>query len=170
MEEKLYDENNASIILCDEALEEALNLKYLHLGELRENVCKQLTPNDTLPEKKACKPKQQTNNVLATKFYVKPLFREVLNHVSAVSKNQRVFTYEELKKHLVSYIMWNRERFFDERSLEIVYCGLEDPLGKAFSVKAFHGRQLFSLIMNQVIPYENEITLKHVEVTDTDKK
>jgi len=34
-EEKLYDEKNPSIVLCDQALEEALNLRALHLMELR---------------------------------------------------------------------------------------------------------------------------------------
>lgn len=34
-EERLYDARNASIVLCDASLEQALNIKALHLSEIR---------------------------------------------------------------------------------------------------------------------------------------
>lgn len=41
--------------------------------------------------------------------------------------------------------MLNRERFFDRRNVKVAICGREDPLGKAFSVTAFHKTQATSV-------------------------
>ena len=41
--EKLYDPLNPSIIMCDSDLEYALNMKDLHVIEIRKQILKQLT-------------------------------------------------------------------------------------------------------------------------------
>ena len=41
--EKLYDPKNPSIIMCDSDLEIALNMKDLHVTEIRDQILKQLT-------------------------------------------------------------------------------------------------------------------------------
>ena len=40
--EKLYDPKNPSIIMCDPDLEIALNMKDLHVTEIRDQILKQL--------------------------------------------------------------------------------------------------------------------------------
>jgi hypothetical protein len=47
----------------------------------------------------------------------------------------------QLTNLLSSYIMQNRDRFFDPRNIKVVMCG-EDPLGVAFELKAFHRTQV----------------------------
>lgn len=41
-DEQLYDENNGAIVLCDAELEAALDVRALHLSEIRDFVLKQL--------------------------------------------------------------------------------------------------------------------------------
>ena len=54
--EKLYDEGNPEIILCDELLEEAINMKAMHVTQARSVICYQLeevkTPRDGIPNEK----------------------------------------------------------------------------------------------------------------------
>jgi hypothetical protein len=42
--EHLYDEENPTIVLCDTALEDALNMKALHWTEVKQAVCNHLFP------------------------------------------------------------------------------------------------------------------------------
>lgn len=44
---KLFDENNPIVVMCDQELEYALDVKALHLSEMREYVCKQLHLKET---------------------------------------------------------------------------------------------------------------------------
>ena len=52
----------------------------------------------------------------------------------------RVFS-SQLTKHLSSYILTNKDKFFDERNIKVAICA-GDPLGDAFGVKAFHRTQV----------------------------
>lgn len=41
---QLYDPQNPTVVVCDHDLEEALDVKALHVSEIREQVCKQFVP------------------------------------------------------------------------------------------------------------------------------
>jgi hypothetical protein len=76
-----------------------------------------------------------------TKFGVKPDFRAVLL-LQGVDNRQEVFTYSDLLRYFSCYILGNKDRFIDPRNKQVVMCGLNDPLGKAFGVSAFHRSQV----------------------------
>lgn len=71
-----------------------------------------------------------------------PAFRHVLNLLEGVDKKQMVFSYAELTNHLTTYIMQNKDKFFDERNIKVVMMDENEPLSKAFGVKAFHRIQM----------------------------
>ena len=48
--ERLYDPNNTSLVLCDKSLEKALDMKALHLCQVRDVVCKQLVIKTIQPD------------------------------------------------------------------------------------------------------------------------
>ncbi len=166
-DEKLYDERNASIVLCDASLETALDVKALHLTELRDKVCLQLKPINinratqppvvagpaaaaaTQPPVAAASSNRRTVNS-NTKFHVKPAFREVLEGVN-VPVEKTVFTFIELAELLSTYITVNSSRFFDARNVKVAMVD-GDKLGAAFGVKAFHRTQVTSLLFSQLIP------------------
>lgn len=52
-EERMYDQRNAAIVLCDPELEEALDVKALHLTEIRLVVAKTVTEVKRLEERNA---------------------------------------------------------------------------------------------------------------------
>ena len=60
----------------------------------------------------------------------------------------------QLTSHLSTYILRNKQRFFDERNIKIAIVR-GSLLGYAFGVNAFHRCQLNSLLMRQLIPYNS---------------
>jgi hypothetical protein len=62
--------------------------------------------------------------------------------VEGVDREQSVFTYAELVRHLSSYILKHKDSFFDPRNISVALCGTTDPLGVAFGVTAFHRSQI----------------------------
>ena len=46
-----------------------------------------------------------------------------------------------MTRYLSTYILTYKEKLFDERNIKVALCA-EDPLGKAFGVKAFHRTQV----------------------------
>lgn len=159
--EKLYDPNNTTVIICSEQLESALDVKCLHVTEIRDVVLKQmdlLSPalaslmnSPTVQQQPTTNPAnpasggQQQNGVnkfgIDDKFWVKPHFMAVLRKVVGVNPNQVVFTYREITSYLSQYILDNKAKFFDDRNIKIAHVE-NDPLGKAFGVKAFHRTQV----------------------------
>lgn len=161
--ERLYDPNNTTVIICSLELEAALGMKSLHVTEVRDVVLTQmevLYPGllASIPDNPA-----DNNRALAQqhgrfdvngRFYVKPHFLRVLRMVNEVDKSQQVFSYKEVTSYLSQYILDNKDRFFDDRNIKIAHVE-NDPLGIAFNVKAFHRTQVTTLLRNQLIPVRN---------------
>jgi hypothetical protein len=70
LEERLFDPQNPSIIICNEELENALDQKAIHESELKRNVCKQLfvvnSPEDARLGSQARKLIDEKNDTLWT--------------------------------------------------------------------------------------------------------
>lgn len=178
--EGLYDNNNASVILCSDELEEALNMRALHVTEIRDLVLAQLTRIPGEPQPQPAAPQQprpaapqtaagcaggvgerlvRTASVSSqvftdknAKFTLKPLFLEVVRQVPECNPHQTVFTYEQVTLLLSKYILARKEKFFDQRNIKLAMVE-NDKIGEAFGVKAFHRCQVNNLLRQQLLPY-----------------
>jgi len=165
--EKLYDPMNPSIIMCDPDLEYVLNMKDLHVTEIRHQILKQLT---LVKQQKWLKNYRQentfsqrasTSNASTTivpdkdaKYNVKPPLMELLR-TECEEKDKATFTYEEVFHLLSKYLLKRRERVFDRRNLKVVRVH-EDPLGRALGgIARFHECQVPNLLRAHLIPVTN---------------
>lgn len=171
--EKLYDPSNTSIIMCDVALEMALNMKALHQSELRELVCRQLISTSSAADPtlslsssssssgpvSISQTKKRPHTTVVNhsailsydqKFELRPQFHAVLSTMPEFDKHRHIFEYGELTKHLSRYIIRNKNRLFDKRNIKV--CLVHgDLLGEAFGVRAFHRCQVSRLLRAQLI-------------------
>lgn len=178
--EGLYDEKNPYIILCSAELELALDMKALHVSEIRDLVLKHLIKIDIetflvrcsinegrltpIAEITTPTTAQQPMHVNQTstipiinkedKFICKPKFLLVLHTMPEVDKNRTTFTYGETTLFLSNYILRNKEKFFDLRNIKVAIVK-DDLLGDAFGVNAFHRCQVDKLLIEQLIPFDS---------------
>lgn len=174
--EQQYDVENPAVVICDDCLEDALDVKAMHVSEVKEFVLKQLllidqlsqpvdiirplqngdalptwasaTANAVIAQANAC-----SNFNVEGKYTVKPEFLKVLKSVDGVDPNQTVFHYREITHLLSQYIRANQKSFFDVRNIRI--CLVEnDQLGTAFGVKAFARCQVVGLLRAQLTPHK----------------
>lgn len=177
--ERLFDLKNPSIIICDNDLEDALNMKALHVTEIRDLVLAQLTklqdepnlgkftnfsnrnnqtqgsaPGSPAPQRLIQNASTTTQVYINKKaeFTLKPKFLEVVRSLPNTDPKQIVFSYEEVTLLLSTYILAHKEKFFDCRNIKLAMVA-GDPLGEAFGVRAFHRCQVNNLLKNQLIPH-----------------
>ncbi len=175
--EKLYDPLNPAIILCDTRLECALNIKALHVSEVKEHVLIHLVL--VLPFHTRKRPIQiETRNTKQLRLYneneeskrlvnlqvqqtfnkdadyrIKPLLKAVLKQLPHFPSHKRTFNYTELCQYLTKYIIYHKEKLIDPRHIKICIVR-NDPLGKAFNVNAFHRCQVTRLLRCSIIPLD----------------
>jgi hypothetical protein len=175
--ENLFDPLNPTIILCDSNLEVALNIKALHVREIKDYVLTQLVcivpfqtslknpcyAIETRNERKLHyynelenqinQREQQMNQQVfkeAENYRLKPLFKRALKRMPSFPHHQRTFKYNEICIYLSKYIIFHKYDLFDPRNIKLCMVH-NDPLGKAFNVKAFHRSQLTSLLRRNII-------------------
>ena len=176
--EGMFDHANPSVIICSPELERALNMKALHVTEIRDLVLSQITkipdqslrtnlnleaPRDNQPQQQ---PQQQPPRIIRTanistaiytdknaKFTLKPKFLKVVQLVPGADPNQRIFSYEDVTILLTKYILSRKDTMFDTRNIKLALIA-DDPLGDAFGVKAFHRCQVNNLLKKQLIPFD----------------
>ena len=176
--ENLKDATNPSIILCTPELEEALNMKALHIGEFRTAIIKDLVIiQEDFAEEYFQIPKiflggfenqylintpPTSNPIRVTsndKFTCNPKFLAVLRTLPEVSAMKEVFTYGELTVYLSKYILKNKCTFFDMRNIKIALVA-KDLLGEAFGVNTFHKSQVHDLLQRQITPFFDILEIK----------
>lgn len=203
--EKMFDQQNPAIIICSKQLETALNMRALHVTEIRKLVVDQLLllpescqmrlrsstwdiirypcnkSPEALPPLTVCEPTTSligsgdtatTAANLSTKttvfefpvskidpaiyrdknslFKLKPDFLAALASLPNFCQNQTIFSYYEVTLLLSKYILSKKDVFFDPRNIRLAMVN-NDPLGKAFQVKAFHRCQVTNLLQKQLI-------------------
>ena len=168
--EKLYDLKNPSIIMCDSDLEIALNMKDLHVTEIRHHILKQLTlvkqqnwcENFNTSRNKnplvSAKSLIKTSNANLVpdkefKYTVKPSLMVLLRkECEEKDRVKATFTYEEVVKLLFKYILKRRETLFDPRNIKVVRVH-QDPLGRALGgIARFHRCQVPNLLRGHLSP------------------
>ena len=180
-QEKLFDERNPSIILCSEELEQALEMRAVHVTEIRDVVLKHLVridnesfiaryyqeqgqpdPDDGLFNLRPVSAEARrlihtaniTTNVMVdqnARFTCRPKFLSVLQTLPEVEKDKEIFSFGEIKRFCSTYILRNKQRFIDARNIRVAIVK-NDLLGEAFGVSAFHRSQVNNLIRGQLIP------------------
>jgi len=161
--ERLYDPKNNPIIICSEELEMALNMKALHVNEMRPLVLSLLVlvnsksqPDTTQPAlQRRVNPRLPVPSPPAppdksARFKLKEKFREVLLSTKNDGKDQTIFRYDEVTALFARYILSRRMDLFDPRNIKLAFVK-NDPLGEAFGVNSFHRLQVTNLINQQLI-------------------
>ena len=177
--EGLFDPTNPSIILCSQDLEEALNVKAIHVAEIRDLVLHQVTriPDRSLrgglwlfatPSEQNLRtlpvPAVHTLRIIRTvdvspvlftdkdaEFTLKPKFLQVIRSVPGVDQTKTIFTYEDTTCLFSKYILSRKDVIFDPRNIKVALVA-EDPIGEAFGVRAFHRCQVNNLLRSQLTP------------------
>ena len=156
-EEGMFDPSNPAVILCNPSLEKALNMKALHVTEVRDLVLSQMKGN--LPQQPSSRIMRIANNPTtvnadeSARFTLKPGFLKVLGSAPGADPNKQIFSYEDVTSLLSKYILSRKDNMFDPRNIKLALVA-DDPLGKAFGVKAFHRCQVNNLLKKQLIPFD----------------
>ena len=167
--EKLFDLKNPSIIMCDRDLEIALDMKDLHVTEIRNQILKQLTLvkqqnwHDSFNTYRKEDPSFSSRSLIKTsnatlapvkeaKYTVKPSLM-VLLRTECEEKDKAAFTYEEVFHLLSKYLLKRRETLFDPRNIKVARVH-QDPLGRALGgIARFHSCQVQNLLRAQLTQY-----------------
>ena len=172
--EKLYDPKNPSIIMCDPDLEIALNMKDLHVTEVREQILKQLTLlrqqswrenfNAFISKSKSTsassRPPAKTTNVPTTlvpdteaKYIVKPSLMGLLrSECEEKDRTKAAFKFEEVVNLLFRYLNRRKDTLFDSRNIKVARVHL-DPLGRVLGgIVRFHRCRAENLLKAQLSP------------------
>ena len=166
-EEKLFDQTNPSIVMCSPELEEAINVKALHVTQIRNYVLSQLTPtqitvpnifqviNEGIDVRNDAHPTAFTNSIKThfvnnSKCLLKPSFLNVLRSVHGCDQTKTIFTYQEVLSLFSLYILSRKDEIFDHRNIELALVE-NDPIGGVFGVKVFHRCQVNKLLSSQLI-------------------
>ena len=156
-EEGMFDPSNPAVILCNPDLERALNMKALHVTEVRDLVLSQM--KGSLPQQPSPRITRIANNPTAVhadesaRFTLKPRFLKVLGSAPGADPNKQIFSYEDVTILLSKYILSRKNTMFDPRNIKLALIA-DDPLGDAFGVKAFHRCQVNNLLKRQLIPFD----------------
>ena len=168
--EKLYDPMNPSIIMCDPDLEYVLNMKDLHVTEIRNQILKQLTLvkqqnwrknfNTYRKEDPSFSPRASTSTTLGpdkeAKYTVKPPLMELLR-TECEETDKATFTFEEVFHLLSKYLLKRRDTLFDPRNIKVARVH-HDPLGRVLGgIARFHRCQAPNLLRAQLTLVENQL-------------
>lgn len=75
----------------------------------------------------------------------------IRNH-TLVDQDKTIFTFDEICHLLQSYILSDKQKYFDMRNIRICIVK-DDPLGDALNVSYFHRSQIVLLLRQQLIPF-----------------
>ena len=175
-ENNMFDPQNPTIIILNGEMEEALGIKALHVEELREMVAKHLfSVTGDMPrirtwfQPEMCwAPQVMTDLPNLTGLYLPhpPVasdnhdyimdnnFRQVLGelHLGKPKVNEEghlTYKVRVVLRGVSSYILAKKTFLFDDRH-KFVCLVMNDPLGTALEVGAFHRCQLAALVMRKL--------------------
>ena len=194
--EQLFDQANPEVVFCSPGLERSLQVKAFHVSQVKEFVLRQLIPvgknkNESSNQLSQTKIKSQTSSKISTnvgdlqymrrhqinkqaKFEVSEPLMRALRLVPGMNQENTIFTYKSITDALSTYILMNKDRFFDERNISLAMVK-DDLLGEAFGgVRGFHRSQVVDLLLEQLKPIEHAlgdlITVTVSSITTYDAK
>ena len=179
--EKLLDNPNPVIILCNWDLERSLGVRALHMNQLRETVDAQLVPADSreatipfgafppppvLPRLFSYQPPRGRWNDLvlrhcpipfgtpirsSDRFRLRPEFAKLLEELPEVESGAVAFTYRDIADLFSVYLAANKHTHYDQRN-PFVLITQDTPLGAALGVSAFCRSQIQTILRTQLLP------------------
>lgn len=180
--DRLYDDRNPELVLCNRSLEIALNTKALHLAEIRDRVVIQLVPEFhptardpfpgmSYPEDASCffspAPREATEeDYILKRPSLVPHNRQVpLDRLFKVEPDLlaifRTLDEVEQDREIFSYqelskflsrYILAKKMVFFDNRNIKVVIVQGDPLGQALNVRAFHRTQVMTLLRTKLIP------------------
>ena len=175
--EQLYDEKNPAVILCSAELEDVLNMKALHVTEIRDLILNHLIRvrdrtilarhgihdlgTESISTQRVIHTASISTQVCVDRhkeFKVNQKFLDVFSAHPNFDKNRTIYTYEEVTSLLSAYIIQNKKKFFDPRNMKLAIVR-DDPLGEAFGVNAFHRCQVNHFLHQQLTPIRNVLSV-----------
>ena len=149
----LFDPANDTIVLCSEKLEAVLNMKALHIKQVKSQILPQMTrlPNQ-LEIIKECKPSSSPKICDKDKFFIPP---KLANIILPAEKGKfqplKKLKFMEILKYTTMYIKEAECKLFDSRNKDVAIIK-DDPLGEALGLQAFHRFQLVNILKRLLIP------------------
>ena len=152
----MYDNMIATIILCSEELEDAIDMRALHVTEIRDRVINQIEKipreEEVLETRNQKKKESPTYDKRGNKGNKPTDTSDPKNHPDC--RDDHRTSYEQRSQLLSSYIISRKENIFYSRNIKLALVA-QDPLGEAFKVKAFHRCQVNNLLRSQLVPYRH---------------
>ena len=191
--ERMYDELNPMIIICDQALTIALGSKFIFASDIGTHIqsqFKRLNFMETfvVPKLSASRFASSPNpyghafgpsaeiykhslaNVdfpASTLFGLRTKFLRVICSTPGVPHDRKIYKYHEVTHCLGQYLKKHQDRLFSHGNPAIAYCE-NDLLGEAFGVRAFHRSQVVKLLRAQLVPLYCSPDLTQAEVSSHD--
>ena len=162
--EQLFDHGNTQVIFCSPELERCLEVKAMHVSQLKDLLLKKmaLTGKKLSKQERDADLKKKVVDKEA-RFKVSEALLKALRTVPGFSQQGSVFTYNDITLALSKYILMNKQRFFDTRNITLAMVQ-DDLLGQAFGVRGFHRSQVNGLLMKQLEPIESGPELDNVDL------
>ena len=155
-ENRLYDQANASIVLCNVDLQRLFGRRAFHLSELLALVFMHLENTTTNPRfivssipKNPGSFYQGYAGNRKIKFGLQPVLLSLFK--TATPSDDTVFAYEKILNLLFKYIAANRARLVDPSNSKIAVVK-DDQLGAIFKCRAFHLCQVGGFIEPHLLP------------------
>ena len=159
----LFDPNNDSIIFCSKQLEAIVNMKVIHISQVRKQILPQMI---RLPEQLELQENQNPPSLEVSddEKFLMPL------KLSSIIQNNHWIKYEKDLAHLqefkfpdilnltTSYIKSHRHELFEERNPDVAIVK-NSPLCEILGVHAFHKHQLVFLLKKILIPVQKPPTV-----------
>ena len=151
----LKDPTNMQIIICDQYLENVVEMKALHVGQLGPALTRFLEPKGWKNIKELCVAPRQNEAWLTQASQQYRIIRNL--HLLMAKEGRlpgydpnRTFTLEDLRIFIDGYLTVRRHRFFDARNVQVgVIKG--DPLAEILNVDSFHISQVPLLIRSKCV-------------------
>ena len=171
IKEKLFDPANDTIILCSDRLESVLNMRALHIMQLKNQILPQMCRLSNQSEV-PCehKPSSSSDIIHDEEFYVPPKLAGILFHdIEKGAPHPKRLKFMEVLKLTTAYVKQKEDKLFDDRNKEVAIV-TDDDLGVALGgIKAFHKFQLVSILKKILIPCSSPSTLPSTTSRPPDK-
>ena len=175
MNEKLFDETNPSIVMCNSELEDVFDMKALHVTQIRYVIQKHIKMKKKVKQRSVVNENEnQYQNVVrkCNKIYCKEeglncclseyskeeiekkrkemqqhylIDVDLLHVLNPGNLDTRHFTFYDIFALLSKYLISKRNQIFDRRNI-LVAIIKDDPLQSVFNVNAFSRSQVMQIL------------------------
>jgi len=167
---RLFDEQNPSMIICDQMLENVFQRRALLVNQVRAALAKSLV-RLTAAERTRSDPcviplmrlvrnvgtnvrfndGDNVDTLVGLKYKLSEALKELFIQTNILQHQQELFTYGEVAELFSKYMERKRTSIVDIRNIHVAML-FNDPLGAVFNCSVFHVTQTRSLLKKHLIP------------------